>query len=87
MIPNTTPIYLGGPRLRAFFSITTRWSLTEQEQLKLLGITSPSTLKCWESQAQNRATVRLRHDTAERIGQMVGIYKAINILLPGPWPR
>lgn len=57
-----------------------RWSLSEQEQMKLLGLTSRSTLLQWK--ADGVSTVS-RH-TVERISYLLGIFKAINILLPDP---
>jgi hypothetical protein len=71
---------LGGPALRTFFNIAKSWELSDEEQMKVLGLRSTSTLRSWRSgRVQN-----LRRDTLERISYMLGIYKAINILLPDP---
>lgn len=36
---------LGGPVMRTFFNLVREWSLTEQEQMDLLGLTSRSTFQ------------------------------------------
>lgn len=69
---------LGRAGLRAFWEIAKLWGLTDQEQIRLLGISSISTLRRWRSgQVQ-----RLGRDTLERISYILGIYKAIHTLLP-----
>lgn len=74
---------LGGPALRTFFNIAKRWSLTEQEQLKILGLGSRSTLQSWKAKAKtDHAPVSIGRDVLERISYVLGIYKAINTLLP-----
>lgn len=78
--PNTSTAGFGGPALRTFFNIAKAWSLSEQEQMKLLGLTSRSTLHSWKA---NRVS-KVSRDTLERISYMLGIFKAINILLPDP---
>lgn len=74
----TSPGDLGGPALRAFFSLAKVWGLSEQEQMKLLGLTSRSTLHSWKAQRVSK----ISRDTLERISYLLGIFKAINILLP-----
>ncbi|EPR15508.1 hypothetical protein M527_13400 [Sphingobium indicum IP26] len=69
---------LGGPALRTFFNLAGEWSLTEQEQMKLLGLTSRSTFQNWEAGGLSEVS----RATLERISYLLGIYKAINILLP-----
>lgn len=69
---------LGGPALRGFFRIAEAWSLSEREQMKLLGLESRSTLYSWKS----GRVAKISADTIERISYMLGIFKAINILLP-----
>lgn len=66
------------PALRAFFGVATAWSLDEREQMQLLGISSRSTLQSWKAGRVSRA----RADTIERISYVLGIFRAINILLP-----
>ena len=74
-IPN-----LGGAALRTFFNLAKTWQLSEQEQMKLLGLSSRSTLHSWKSGRVTKVT----RDTIERISYLLGIFKAINILLPDP---
>ncbi len=54
---------LGGPALRTFFNLAREWSLTEQEQIKLLGLTSRSTFQNWEAGGVSEVS----RDTLERI--------------------
>lgn len=69
---------LGGPALRTFFNLAKAWKLSEQEQMQLLGLNSRSTLHAWKG---GRVT-KISRDTLERISYLLGIFKAINILLP-----
>lgn len=77
---NTSAADLGGPALRTFFNLAKAWELSEHEQMKLLGLNSRSTLHAWKS---GRVT-KISRDTLERISYVLGIFKAINILLPDP---
>ena len=70
---------LTGPGLRAFWNLARLWSLTDGEQMRLLGISSKSTLRRWR-EGRVRA---LREDTFERLSLIFGIFRAINELL-GP---
>ena len=69
---------LSGPALRTFFRIADLWGLSADEQMTLLGLTAKSTFYKWK---KNPSTV-LPRDTLERISYVVGIYKALQILLP-----
>jgi Antitoxin Xre-like helix-turn-helix domain/Antitoxin Xre/MbcA/ParS C-terminal toxin-binding domain len=64
--------------LRAFARIAEVWGLSVAEQQKLLGISSRSTYFKWKKDAH----VRLPRDTLERLSYLLGIYKALQILLP-----
>jgi hypothetical protein len=64
--------------LRAFTRIAELWHLSITEQLTLLGLSSRSTYFKWRKEPQ----VRLPRDTLERISYVLGIYKALQILLP-----
>jgi hypothetical protein len=57
------------------------WKLTEEQQLRLLGLTVRSTLFAWKSRAA-QGPVKLGPDTLERLGNLVGIWKALAILFP-----
>ena len=69
---------LGGPALRTFFNLAKTWGLSEQEQMKLLGLSSRSTLHAWKGGRVSKVS----RDTLERISYLLGIFKAINVLLP-----
>ncbi len=69
---------LSGPALRTFFRIAELWGLSVEEQMTLLGLSARSTFFKWR---KNPAIV-LPKDTLERISYIVGIYKALQILLP-----
>ncbi|HVO45614.1 MAG TPA: MbcA/ParS/Xre antitoxin family protein [Steroidobacteraceae bacterium] len=72
------PENAGAVGLRAFIRIAELWHLTVAEQLTLLGLSSRSTYFKWRKDAQ----VRLPRDTLERISYVLGIYKALQLLLP-----
>ena len=69
---------LSGPALRTFFRIAKLWSLSVDEQMTLLGLSARSTFFKWKKNPD----VVLPRDTLERISYIVGIYKALQILLP-----
>lgn len=48
--------------------------------MRLLGLSSPTTLKRWKAGRVSR----IGRDTLERISYVLGIFKAINLLLPAP---
>ena len=72
------PDELGAAALTAFFNITSAWHLGAEEERVLLGAPPRSTFFKWKS---DRAA-RLSSDTLERISYVMGIYKALHILLP-----
>jgi len=69
---------LSGPALRTFFRIAAIWDLSVQEQMTLLGLTARSTFFKWKKDPN---TV-LPKDTLERISYVLGVYKALQLLLP-----
>lgn len=76
--PKFSPEQLGSTALAAFFSIATAWQLTADDERVLLGSPPRSTFFKWKSER----TARLPQDTLERISYIMGIYKALHILLP-----
>jgi Protein of unknown function (DUF2384) len=69
---------LGSTALTAFFNITAAWGLSAEEERTLLGAPPRSTFFKWKSER----SARLSADTIERISYVMGIYKALRILLP-----
>jgi hypothetical protein len=69
---------LGATALTAFFNITAAWGLSAEEERTLLGSPPRSTFFKWKSER----SARLSPDTLERISYVMGIYKALRILLP-----
>jgi uncharacterized protein (DUF2384 family) len=76
--PREQEIAASAAGLRAFARIAEVWGLSVAEQQKLLGISSRSTYFKWKKDAH----VRLPRDTLERLSYLLGIYKALQILLP-----
>jgi hypothetical protein len=69
---------LSGPALRTFFRIAELWGLSVNEQMTLLGVTGRSTFFNWKKDPN----AIVPKDTLERISYILGIYKALQILLP-----
>jgi Protein of unknown function (DUF2384) len=67
--------------IRAFTRIATLWGLSIEEQLALLGEPARSTFFAWRKHPERAVLPR---DTLERISNLLGIYKALQILLPDP---
>jgi Protein of unknown function (DUF2384) len=78
--PAFDPDELGATALTAFFNITAAWQLSAEEERTLLGAPPRSTFFKWKSER----AARLSADTLERISYVMGIYKALRILLPTP---
>ena len=69
---------LSGPAVRTFFRIAKLWNLSVEEQMILLGLTARSTFFKWKKDPDPV----LPRDTLERISYILGVYKALQILLP-----
>lgn len=65
--------------LRAFFNIARDWRLTTEAQMILLGAPGRSTFFKWKAAPES---ADLKRDTLERLSYLLGIYKALQILLP-----
>jgi len=76
--PHGSPKDAGGAGLRAFTRIAELWHLSIADQLALLGITSRSTYFKWRKEPQPK----LPRDTLERLSYLLGIYKALQLLIP-----
>lgn len=77
-IPATRPREMSGPALRAFFNIVSAWNLSAAQQRKLLGSPPTSTFFKWKRELSGS----LPRDVIERISYVLGIYKALQILIP-----
>lgn len=69
---------LSGPAMRTFLRIAKLWNLSVDQQMTLLGLTSRSTYFKWKKGED----ITLPKDTLERISYLLGIYKALQLLLP-----
>src|ERR1700761_5446323 len=72
---------LSAAGLRAVFHIARDWGVSAEEQITLLGSPGRSTYFKWK---QDPGSARLARDTLERLSLILGIYKALQILLPDP---
>jgi|SRR5712671_5881924 len=72
------PDELGATALTAFFNIAAAWDLSADDERALLGSPPRSTFFKWKSER----AAKLPQDTLERISYVMGIYKALHILLP-----
>ncbi|MAR93127.1 MAG: DUF2384 domain-containing protein [Pseudomonadales bacterium] len=75
---------LSAAALVNFFGITEEWGLTSKQQMILLGNPPKSSFYRMREFAEGKSgrPVRLSRDTLERVSYLMGIYKALNILLP-----
>lgn len=79
---------LSATALTAFFNIAAAWELSADDERVLLGAPPRSTFFKWKSERN----AKLGADTLERISYVMGIYKALHILLPtaegaDAWPK
>jgi len=79
LAPPVSPEQMAAAGLRAFARIAQAWALNVDEQLALLGQPPRSTFFAWRKQPE-KAT--LSRDTLERLSNILGIYKSLQILLP-----
>jgi hypothetical protein len=71
---------LSAAALTAFFNLAERWGLTAEQARTLLGSPPHSTFFNWKRRRRGLLT----RDTLERVSYLLGIYKALHILLPSP---
>ncbi|MBC3879685.1 DUF2384 domain-containing protein [Undibacterium sp. FT79W] len=72
---------LSGVGLKTFFNIASAWKLKNDQEMILLGSPGRSNFYNWK---RNPSAANLNRDTLERISYILGIYKALQILLPDP---
>ena len=78
-IRSVAPQQMAAAGLRAFARIADAWGLTVDEQIRLLGEPARSTFFAWRKQPDKAGLPR---DTLERLSNLLGIYKSLQILLP-----
>jgi hypothetical protein len=66
--------------LTTFLNIAAEWELDSASQMALLGVPSRTTFFRWKKSPPGA----LPPDTLERLSHVFGIYKSLQILLPGP---
>ncbi|OUR88197.1 hypothetical protein A9Q81_24320 [Gammaproteobacteria bacterium 42_54_T18] len=83
---NTKEDRLNAAAILNFFGITKEWDLQAKEQIAILGAPSKSSFYRMKefSEGKCERPSKLTKDTLERISYVMGIYKALNILLPNP---
>ncbi|MDE2395112.1 MAG: DUF2384 domain-containing protein [Burkholderiales bacterium] len=77
--PKASTAQMAAAGLRAFARIAEAWGLSVDEQLCLLGQPPRSTYFAWRKHPEKAA---LSRDTLERLSNLLGIYKSLQILLP-----
>lgn len=82
-VPGHSPSALSDARLaqaglRTFFRIAELWGLSVEEQITLLGGPARSTYFKWKKDG----AASLSRDVLERLSYLLGIYKALQVLLP-----
>ena len=73
------PRRVSSAALEGFFNLSEHWGLTASQERTLLGSPPESTFFKWKAEKTAR---RLGRDVLDRISYLLGIYKALNILLP-----
>jgi hypothetical protein len=77
--PELTPQKVAAA-MRAFFRIAAAWGLSNEQAQVLLGRPARSTFYKWK----RRPAAAVPHDTVRRLSYVLGIYKALQILLKSP---
>lgn len=72
---------VGRAAFQAFLKICDKWDLTRAQQMVLLGGVPASTYHLWKGNVEKAYEFKLTKDTLERISYILGIYKALHILL------
>ena len=79
LAPDSSIERMAAAGLRAYARIGQAWGLSVDEQLNLLGQPPRSTYFAWRKAPDKAAVPR---DTLERLSNILGIYKSLQILLP-----
>lgn len=70
--------------LKSFVAISKAWQLSIDEQLVLLGQPARATLFLWKKKNESGLKIQLNQDTIARISYLLGIHKALTMLLSHP---
>lgn len=65
--------------LEAFFNIAKAWGLNAEQEAILLGCPAPPTFSSWKTDPYS---CEVNKETLVRLSYILGIYKALRILLP-----
>lgn len=65
------------PTIEPFMALAEAWRISTEDQIKLLGSPGRSTFFKWKKEGG-----AIPRDAIERIGHLVSIYKALQILIP-----
>lgn len=75
------PQRISSAALQGFFNLSEKWGLSAAQERVLLGNPPESTFFKWKSE---RTAKRLSRDILDRVSYLLGIHKALIILLPSP---
>lgn len=64
-----------------FKLLVDEWGLNNEQQMRLLGLSSRQTLANWK---RSPGAATLSRDLQERLSYLLGIYKSLRILFPDP---
>ncbi|MBM0169530.1 MbcA/ParS/Xre antitoxin family protein [Altererythrobacter sp. C41] len=76
------PVLHGGAGLRTFLNIAEQWSLSNEEQMRVLGIHDPVTFADWKVRVRAHEAFAIPMDVIVRIGCVLSIYASLATLFP-----
>ncbi|MEI4509208.1 antitoxin Xre-like helix-turn-helix domain-containing protein [Sphingopyxis sp. CCNWLW253] len=76
------PMQHGGAGMRTFLNIAELWSLSDEEQMDLLGIYDLATFEDWKVRVRTHEAVAIPVDVIVRIGCVLSIYGSLITLFP-----
>lgn len=71
---------LSGPGLRTFLALAAEWSLSEDQQIRILGMPLVGSFQLWCRQARAGKELCLSLDVLMRLSAVIGIYGSLHIL-------
>lgn len=75
------PVRHGGASLRAFINIAELWRLSDEEQMRILGIHELAILEAWKFRVRAHETAAISKDMIVRIGCVLSIYASLVTLV------